>query len=191
MNNIAVIVENRKDVTGVIEQHKKYLKGWRIEHRQEQAVDSPEAYNDLLTSRYFWLSYQEYDNVLIFQHDSGILRWGIEDFFGWDYIGAPWKPDAGWARKDRAGGNGGLSLRNPKKALNLIQEYPYSRSIGNEDVYYTHHLERVGGKVAPYEVCSEFSVETEFKLGSFGYHAIDKHLTQEQVKSILTQYDDL
>ena len=185
----AVIVENRlneKELSEVIKRHKDYLdKDWCV-IPQRANVRSAHDYNNLLTSESFWKPLTEFEKVLIFQHDSGLLRKGIDEFLEYDYVGAPWFKGAPWARKDRAGGNGGLSLRCPKKSLALIQEFPYDSRYGNEDVYFTHHLEKVGGIVAPYEVCKRFSVETEYQVGTLGYHAIDKHLSSSQCKKILT-----
>lgn len=184
---IAVIVENRFNPSEAIENHKKYLPGWEIKWVNDPCIKSANDYNNLLTSVKFWSEYQHYEKVLIFQSDSGLLREGVEEFMEYDYVGAPWKKNAPWSRLDRAGGNGGLSLRCPKKALNLINRLPYDPRYGNEDVYFTHYLEKVGGKVAPYEVCKKFSVETEYQLGTFGYHAIDKHLSPSQCDTILNQ----
>ena len=182
----AVIVENRtKLATDAIARHMPYLQGWDCKWVNNPSITSGEDYNRLLTTPSFWEQFIHHDKVLIFQHDSGILRKGIEYFLEWDYVGAPWKVNAPWARPDRAGGNGGFSLRCPKKSLDLCSKFPYSGRYGNEDVYFTHHLEKVGGKVAPYKVCKKFSVETEYQTGTFGYHAIDKHLTPKQCDEIL------
>lgn len=191
MNNCAVIVDNLlspSELETTIREHLAFLPGWSCKALSPAFIRSGPDYNNFLTSVAFWKPLQEFDRVLLFQHDTKILRLGIEDFLEYDYVGAPWKADAPWARKDRAGGNGGLSLRNPKKALNLILEEPYAARYGNEDVYFTHRLERVGGVVAPYEVCSLFSCETEFKLGTLGFHAILKHLTPHEVEQIIEQY---
>ena len=56
-------------------------------HTQNLTVS---LYNKLLTNKDFW-SVLNYEKVLIFQHDSGLLREGIEDFLMWDFIGAPIK----------------------------------------------------------------------------------------------------
>ena len=66
----------------------------------------------------------------------------------------------------------GLSIRDVKAHKMLLSKRHWNSKEGNEDVFFSHHLKNV----APYEVCSKFSVETEFKLGTVGYHAIDKYL---------------
>jgi hypothetical protein len=54
----------------------------------------------------------------------------------------------------------------------------------NEDVFFSCFVK----EVAPREVCEKFACETEFRLGTFGYHAIDEWLTAEECKQIKEQY---
>lgn len=200
--NAAVIVDSRPIDPEIVEAHMKHLPGWELilfiqsnsipvmNHFGCKGVICPpisnlNQYNQFMTSIPFWERLKEYERVLIFQQDSMILRDGIEEFTDFDYVGAPWK----WQAEPRKGGNGGLSLRNPKKCLELVRQKPWSITYGYEDVYFTNGLEEVGGSVAPYEVCRKFSCETMFEMGTFGYHAIDKHLANTQVKQIKTQYD--
>ncbi len=190
-SNCAVIVDNRlsnNELSQVVDKHMKFLPEWGVISFRPSHIKTPEDYNRYLTSETFWKPLQDLDRVLIFQHDTEILREGVGEFMEWDYVGAPWKADAPWGHPERKGGNGGLSLRCPKKALSLIRHRKYDPSLGNEDVYFTHHLEQVGANVAPYEVCKRFSCETVFEMGTFGYHAIDKHFDKTQVNLILNQY---
>lgn len=185
MNCAAVIIETRDlDMHPIILKHGKYLPStWTIVHKKPTKINNLSDYNTLMTSVDFWSSLIQYDRVLVFQHDSGLLRTGIEDFLMWDYVGAPWTFQL-------KGGNGGLSLRNPKKMLDIINNFVYNESVhGYEDVYFCNHLERVGGKLAPRDVCFQFSCETIYREGTLGYHAIDKYLTPEQVNKIMTQYE--
>lgn len=178
----AVIVENRKywNWDDIISRHMDHLPGWNLVHWDEAQLHTLAQYNHLLTSQRFWKYFEKYERVLVFQHDSELLKPIDEEFFQYTYLGAPWK----WDKQHRPGGNGGLSLRCPKKCLNLIQSKPYHVGLGYEDVYFSHHMENV----APYEVCKRFSVETVYELGTCGYHAIDKYLTPEQCKQIRNQY---
>lgn len=200
--NCAVIVDSRPIDRRVIQSHMVYLPGWElfifcqpnsIQYKEEfqcraaicPPISNLSQYNQFLTSAQFWDHLQEYDRVLIFQQDSRILRPGVEEFLEWDYVGSPWK----WQQEPRKGGNGGFSLRNPKKCLELVHKKPWSVTYGFEDVYFTNHLEEVGGKVAPYEVCKKWGCETMFEMGTFGYHAINKYLSASEVEKIKTQYD--
>lgn len=194
----AVIVETRSlpDLVDTIKGHMRFLPGWGLtifcyENETILKINFPEAriinigchinekhYNFLLTNKLFWQTL-EYDKVLIFQHDSMILREGIEEFLAWDFTGAPWKfpPYVG---------NGGLSLRSKRAMIDTIESIPYSPYLhGNEDVYFCNHLK---GKLAPLEVAEKFSCESIYKLGTFGVHAIEKHLTADQVLKIKNQY---
>jgi hypothetical protein len=143
-------------------------------------------YNKLLTSLHFWEQLcSRYDRVLIFQTDSSLLRQGINEFLqdGADYYGAPWSWQS-W------GGNGGLSLRNPKVMCDVIKKFPYNPDKhGNEDVYFSNHIEQVGGRLGSREMNSKFSVEAVFALGSFGQHAPEKWLSKEQCEEIKNQYN--
>lgn len=134
-------------------------------------------YNHLLTSVNFWQRLP-YENVLIFQTDSELLKEGVERFIGFDFIGAP------DIRKECRGMmNGGLSLRNVKKCMEVCDRFHYD-NMQNEDWYFCRHLKNLPS----FEVAEKFSIETYFKLGSLGTHAIDKWMSPEQCNEIRTQY---
>jgi len=185
--NLALIIENRKikNLKKIISDHAKFLpiREWRIDHRKDE-INSIEDYNKLLTSPEFWKPLCEYNKVLIFQHDSMLLRKGIEEFMDFDFVGAPFPFQT-------HGGNGGLSLRNPRVMRKICTDIPYdSFAHGNEDVYFSNIMyeQKHYGKLAPRVVCREFACETIFGLGSLGVHAIEKYLTKGQVKEIMNQY---
>ena len=142
------------------------------------SINNLNDYNRLLTSTFFWDKLQQYNRVLIFQTDSKILRKGIEEFYEYNYYGAPWK-------FQEKGGNGGASIRNPKASLETIQKTPYHSGLGYEDVYFSNHMPNV----APRSECKKFSCETIFELGTFSIHAINSYLTKDQIHKINTQYD--
>jgi hypothetical protein len=188
MKRCAVIVENRplKDMDLIIQRHMDFLPGWDLEHVSEVQIQNAFDYNKLLASKDFWSYFEKkgYFEILIFQHDSEILREGIDEFFGYSYVGSPWKAEFPWNRPDRAGGNGGISLRNVRDHLTLTTKHNWKPELGNEDVWFTHNLPNV----APYEVCRKFGVETEFALGAMCTHAIYNYLSRKQCKQIRTQY---
>jgi hypothetical protein len=187
VGNCAIIIDNRpsKELDLIIDKHMSFLDGWDLKHYKDFIVNTADDYNKILTDYQFWVMHQKYDKVLIFQHDSMILRPFDKEMYKYSYVGAPWKADAPWARPDRAGGNGGISIRDVNDHIKLLSVKHYSSREGNEDVFFTHNLP----DVAPYEICGKFGVETEFKLGTCTYHAIDKHLTPEQCNQIKTQYE--
>ena len=195
--NAAVITETRyiSNIGSVIRDHLQFLPGYDliIFHGSNNEVlfkglkgkrftvniNNLHQYNALMTSTEYWNKLLSYDRVLIFQHESMILRKGIEEFYEYDYVGAPWK-------FQDIGGNGGLSLRNPKVMKSILKKEPYHPSHGYEDVYFSNRIN--GYNLAPREVCSQFSVETIFQLGTLGYHNIEKYLTHDEVEKIKNQY---
>lgn len=173
-----VLVENRFEYEPILNRHQSFLPdhNWYIFHE----VYSISDYNKLLTSKDFWNKIKE-ENILIIQHDSMLLKRGIENFYDFDYVGAPWK-------FQQHGGNGGLSFRKKSAMLECIDKVPYN-GTDNEDIYFSNALKLLGKNLASREVCEKFSCETIFKLGTLGYHAIEKHLTLEQCKQIKNQYN--
>lgn len=186
MKCAAVIIDDRftiQELEPLILAHAQHLPDdWDVYHIGNEQISSMTDYNKLLTSKRFWRNMP--DKVLIFQHDSMLLRSGIEEFLDYGFIGAPIKNIPGCM-------NGGLSLRDKATMMKIINNFPYmGESVhGNEDVYFCNRLAWIGANIPDKEKAMEFSVETIFGLGSLGYHAIDKYLTEEQCKQIRRQYD--
>jgi hypothetical protein len=201
---IAVIVETRinKALPDIILDHYKYLpddcdllfftseEGFKYYDNElentvfvdTQPIKSLNDYNKLLTSHDFWAGLPN-EKALIFQHDSMLLRDGIEEFLEFDLVGSPW-------RFQQHGGNGGLTIRNPLVMREICKDFKWNPSLGYEDVYFSNVMYNNDiGELAPREVCERFSCETIFKLGTLGYHAIDKYLPSNQCHLIRTQYD--
>lgn len=178
----AVIIDSRPLPEGTIERHSKFLKGFEIVHINYYPIKAIQSYNGLMTSVNFWEALN-LDRALIFQHDSGLLREGVEEFLEYDFIGAPIKHIPFPCM------NGGLSLRNPEAMIKCIKHEPYNYQIhGNEDMYFCNLLRKLGGNLPTKEVAQKFSVETIFNLGSLGYHAMDKYLSKQECEIILNQY---
>jgi carboxylesterase type B len=47
------------------------------------------------------------------------------------------------------------------------------------------------GNLASRLVCEQFSVETIYRLGTLGWHAIHKYMSEKQVNDIINQYDNV
>lgn len=188
MTFCAIIIDDREAIAKeAIERHRPFLPSktdiFHIKPPYEGGIyslKSAREYNSVLTNPAFW-SGCRYDRVLIFQHDSGLLREGIEEYLEYDFIGAPIKHMPGYM-------NGGLSIRNPKLMLEICKDNPYNGQI-NEDCYFVENLRKMSAKLPDLKTAKMFSVETIFGLGSLGYHAMDKYLTNTQVNQILNQYD--
>lgn len=143
---------------------------------------SYEQYNsDILFHSYEWF---DTDFVLVIQLDSRIINpaaW-TDEFFKYDYIGAPWiwrimKPQysKGVGDANRLVGNGGFSLRSRRLCELMASDYQNMLPSGeNEDVFICQHLrdelESKGIKFASYEVAKRFSVENLNYTGQFGAH---------------------
>lgn len=179
----AVIIENRFSISNVIKRHEKFLpRNCKIKTFHFEHIKTASDYNNQLTNLKFWEECP-YDKVLIFQHDSGLLRTGIEEFYEYDFIGAALH------HIDFPCMNGGLSLRSPKAMIACIKDMPFDQyKHGNEDIYFCKQLQKLGFNLPTKEVAQKFSVETIYGLGSLGYHAISKYLTPQQCETILNQY---
>ena len=146
-------------------------------------IRSLNDYNMLMTSSFFWSKLLTYNRVLIFQTDSTILRPGIEEFYEYSFIGAP------LYHIDFPCMNGGLSLRDPKAMLEILNRQSWHLGLGYEDIFYCNELKNDSRyKLPTKEIAQSFSVETIFNLGSLGIHAANKYLSSNQLTEILTQY---
>ena len=183
----AVIVENRKlNIPEIVERHKRFLPSdWQVIHLKYDFIKTADDYNNLFTSVEFWRSIP-FDKVLIFQHDSGLLRTGIEKFLKYDYIGSPMPKVMNWS--DGKGGNGGLSLRGKNATIKTLENIPYDKKRDDgEDLYFSKYIDRFGN-LATREEAYNFSVEQIFKLGTLGYHQIENFLSEDEIDLIMTQY---
>lgn len=147
-------------------------------------VMTEKHYNILLTSKEFW-NYISEENVIIFQHDSEILRPWDDDFYNYEYLGAPWI-------FQNHGGNGGLSFRKKSEMIKAIEKFgPYDQSRhGNEDVFFSNAIYQTHSHYNK-EACKRFSCESIYQLGTFGCHAIDKYLTPQECDKIRRQYENI
>jgi len=121
--------------------------------------------------------YIETEYCLLIQNDGFVLnasKWN-NDFFQYDYIGAPWKLPCSHYRV----GNGGFSLRS-KKLLDFTRELEYKGiSKNNEDGIIACSKEEIinqGMKYADINIAYEFSVEDKIpekewnRDNCFGFH---------------------
>lgn len=179
----AAIIDSRQVSNEVFERHLKFLpESTRAFHGALYFHESIAGYNKTLTDIRFWESLP-FDKVLIFQQDSGLLREGIEEFYEYDFVGAPLYHIPFPCM------NGGLSIRDRQAMISCIKDTPYNPNIhGNEDIYFCKQLQKIGGKLPTKEKARLFSVETIYGLGSLGYHAIEKWHTPEKCETILNQY---
>ncbi len=143
---------------------------------------SQNDYSELLCTKKFW-NYFYGKKILIYQEDSCIFKTNISDFLHVDYIGAPY----GNIKNTIYVGNGGLSLRNRKCMLEVIEKQPlqtfdipeftkdYCKEMGltycPEDVYFSMNIQTLNiGTVASWELANDFSTESISNELAWGGH---------------------
>ena len=104
----------------------------------------------------------------------------INDFLKYDYVGAPWL--------NGMVGNGGLSLRNKNKMIEICEKV--QDFTDHEDNYFFYQT-----KVTLYKPsfikAQTFSVETIFHEKSFGIHAPWKYLNKYELEFLINKYPDI
>jgi len=110
-----------------------YSRVHELTHFDDRYFRSPDAYNALLLSPRFYETFDQYEYLLIAQHDCFVFGNDLEPWCKaeYDYIGAPWwegwenpPPDADFIGV----GNGGLSLRRIDSALKVLYTFKYIKS---------------------------------------------------------------
>ncbi|KAH8892503.1 hypothetical protein GQ53DRAFT_793840 [Thozetella sp. PMI_491] len=128
-----------------------------------------------LTRPFLWEQLQSANRILLFQMDSIICsnsNQTVDDFLEWDFIGAPL--GHGKAR----GYNGGLSVRNPKLMLDIINTNNFDEdamkgevAMSIEDQWFYRKMTELGyPKLPPDDVAMRFSVETIWYDAPLGFH---------------------
>lgn len=134
-------------------------------------------YNDMMMTTDFWNKVKG-KKILSFQNDSILLKGGIDQFLKYDYIGAPWvKPKEGYFV-----GNGGLSLRNKDKMIEICKLNNDKSNIPLEDIFFVKNLKGEG--VADIETAYNFSMEDIFSEHAMGLHnpiKIDPNLLEKML----------
>jgi hypothetical protein len=151
----------------------------------EYKLTSIADYNNILLNISFWEKLKIYNKVLIFQYDSQIFKYGIEQFLHYDYVGAPWPENLNTATLV---GNGGFSLRSINATIDclsninsiIIPNYTQNsiniEKLGKypEDIFYSHAMKQLQYKVPRVNIASQFSIETcNFNINSIGSHQLD------------------
>lgn len=124
-------------------------------------------------------SYISSEFIITIQSDGFIINphlWSNE-FLEYDYIGAPWPPEAPWCERNRVG-NGGFSLRS-RRLLELAARSA-TFECKHEDVVLTNvlydYMLKNGCRYAPVSIAMQFALETkipecEYDLNTcFGFH---------------------
>ena len=143
---------------------KDFTQNWNNIQLENLEIDdlSGILYNDMLKTTKFWESIPT-ENVLIFQTDTILRRFGIDEFISYNYVGAPWIR----LREGKIVGNGGLSFRKKSRMLEITNQYS-DDEITMEDIYFCKYLK--DEDIAPYDVAKKFSVEDIYYENPLGLH---------------------
>ena len=176
---------------------------------------SVNGYNKLLLSKIFYQRFVQYKYILICQLDAFIFTNDLQKWInkGYDYLGAPWTKEQEFkflkitrsgrigfvlkttaylmkmlfGKKDYRIGNGGLSLRNVKKSISVLEVLSaYAKKWKeNEDVFWAVLVPQAlyFFKIPNMEDALGFAFETEprelYNLNNnhlpFGCHAYEKY----------------
>ncbi|KAL8954780.1 MAG: hypothetical protein Q9183_006936 [Haloplaca sp. 2 TL-2023] len=135
------------------------------------------AVSVFFTDPWLWEELAPAKHIFIFQTDSTICansRRKVDDFLEYDFIGAPIRPGLG------KGYNGGLSLRNREKMLEVIHHFANESRKGFEDQWFADRLKQLppgpNGEPPSHlptpEIAAQFSVETIWQDEPFCMHQI-------------------
>jgi hypothetical protein len=140
-------------------------------------------YNYLLTNKKFYEVITT-DLLLIFQTDSLILNKDIiYDFLKYDYVGAPWF-------NEKTVGNGGLSLRNKNKMIEIINKKGICEQ--NEDFYFSFPRNYdININKPTFEEGKRFSVEQCYHEKSFGIHKVWRNLKKDDYNKLIKIYPQI
>lgn len=158
----------------------KHWKNVKLENLNIEDLQGIE-YNNLLKTSNFWKSTPT-NNVLIFQTDSLLLKFGIHKFISYIYIGAPWTR----LREGKIVGNGGLSFRKKSKMIEISETY-VNDEIKMEDIYFCKYLKDVD--LPDIGIAKQFSVEDVEYDDPIGIHQpkIDPILLENILKKGLNR----
>lgn len=141
------------------------------------------AVSEFFTQPSLYHSLAPYKHLLFFQGDSILCansRRRVEDFLQYDFVGAPINPLKGH------GMNGGLSLRNREKMLEVLDRHNFTGDpedgSRHEDQWFIYKLEGLprgpndesGAHLPSPEVALEFSAETSWTRHPFGLHQVSR-----------------
>jgi hypothetical protein len=148
---------------------KASLAGWNVTITKfTRGARLPVAdYNAILTSPSFWQTFTE-DKLLLFQSDSLLAGSNVEEFLGYDFVGAP------CARFDEEYiANGGLSLRTRRVMLECLAGFACPAGTP-EDVFFTGALREMGASLPDLQTAASFAVESVYIRHPVGVHGTDK-----------------
>lgn len=163
---------------------------WQVEYFPDRYFKSIKTYSKLCLSERFYERFQIYEYLLIYQTDAFVFSDRLKEFcqMGYDYIGAP-SPISVWRFLEKRVGNGGLSLRNIKKTLQVLRHKNYilqkaakqyskeflRRRLSIEDQFFAYcsTLPEMNFVIPAIEQASKFAIWSEVR---HSYRELETHL---------------
>lgn len=162
------------------------------------------TYSNLLKKKNIWETIDS-DYVITIQTDGCLCKntpYKIEDFFKYDYIGGYakekwwWKETNGLHKyEDFQCFNGGFSLRNREKCLNVINRYPSNNTryfyngcpfqLFGEDLYFVVGMFKLGYNVAIDKYSINFCSHSSFINNSYCIHKLDYYVNEDELNECL------
>jgi hypothetical protein len=135
------------------------------------------TYSNLLTNKHTIYDHIDTDIFLVFQTDSIIFKKNahlINDYLNYDYVGSPWiRCEYELTQRCNFIGNGGFSLRNKNKMLEIIEKIPYKNEF--EDLYFSRNYDNISVNKPSYEKAMTFCAGEVFTTYSFSCHRFWPH----------------
>lgn len=151
-------------------------------------LESVASYNQMMLSKEFYIRFDKYEYMLVFQLDAFVFSDSLDWFckLQYDYIGAPWLRGWKYLRDMNHGvwhvGNGGFSLRKISAFINILNTQRIQNTREQEDLFWAS-CSSEQFKVAPLEIALQFSFEQDVRQCfqrnknrlPFGCHAWEKY----------------
>jgi len=137
------------------------------------------TYSEVFATKSIIYDYIDTDVFLVFQTDSMIIKKNahlINDFLEYDYVGSPWlKTNYEPTKECDFIGNGGFSLRNKTKMLEIIEKVNWhekSEIYKMEDLFFSRKYPGIDVKKPDYNKALEFCQGEVFNELFFACHQI-------------------
>ena len=156
-----------------------------------------DVYNEIFKSPATW-DLIGGEKALIIQDDGFLLRKGVENFLGFDYVGAPWidAPANNYIKANinsNLVGNGGFSLRDVPKSKLITEKYAddehkyklfYENQVETaEDVYFVTAMVKEKNNIATTPQAVKFSAEQIIHPESLGFHKVWVYHPREHIEA--------
>jgi hypothetical protein len=151
-------------------------------------------YSKLFCTKSIIYDFISSDIFLVFQTDSMIFKDNknlINDFLMYDYIGSPWLMTNYIPTKNcNFIGNGGFSLRNKNKMMEIIEKMPWDNKT-YEDLYFSTNYESIKINKPEYSKAITFCVDEVFNEKTFSCHKPWVHKHYDYFKTIYPEVEIL